>query len=252
MLRIYLTGRMAIEGPGGVLTSADFPGQQGRNLFAFLAAERNRPVARTEVAEALWPADLPPSWDSALSAIVSKLRSGLDRVGLDASATLISAAGCYDLRFPPGSWVDMEAAADAIHEAETALRAGDPASAYGPSAVAHHIARRPFLPGEEAPWIERRREKLRSILVRALECRAEVYLWNGEFPLAIEVARDVIDLEPFRESGHRFLMRAHAAAGNAAEALWVYERCREMISRELGVQPSPETRAIHSEVLSSL
>lgn len=44
----------------------------------------------------------------------------------------------------------------------------------------------------------------------------------------------------------------HAAAGNGAEALWVYERCRDLISRELGVLPSPETRTIHAEVLSSL
>jgi hypothetical protein len=97
---------------------------------------------------------------------------------------------------PPGNWVDHEAAADAIHEAEAALKAGDPAGAYGPSAVAHHIARRPFMPGEEGEWFERRREKLASILVRALECRAEVYLWNDEPSLALEVARDAVALRP--------------------------------------------------------
>jgi DNA-binding SARP family transcriptional activator len=150
---------------------------------------------------------------------------------------------------PEPLWVDVGEAADSIHEAETALRANSPAGAYGPSAVAHHIARRPFLPGQEGHWLEARRAKLHSILVRALECRAEVYLWNGEQALATEAARDVVRLRPFRESGYRLLMRAHAAGDNAAEALQVYEECRALIARELGAAPSPETKGLHREIL---
>lgn len=251
-IRIYLSGRISIEAGEQVLGPEEFPGHQGRAAFAYLAIERSRPVSRAELAEALWPGPLPPSWDGALSAVLSKLRSLLVRAGLDGRAALGSAGGCYDLRLPPSSWIDLEAASDAIHHAESALRAGDPASAYGPSAVAHHIARRSFLPGDESPWVERRREKLRSVLVRALECRGEVYLWNREHALAVEAARDAVELSPFRESAHRLLMRAHAGAGNAAEAMWAYERCRCLLSEELGVDPSPETRAVRAELLASL
>ena len=194
----------------------------------------------------------PAARDTALNSIVSKLRSLLTRAGLDGASTLVAGAGCYELQLPPGTWIDHEAASDAIHEAESALRAGDPARAYGSSAVAHHIARRPFLPGENGQWFDARREKLERILVRALECRAEIYLWNQERPLAVEAAREVVRLRPFREQGYRLLMRAHAASGNAAEALRVYERCRTLISEELGVAPSPETRAVHAEVLQAL
>jgi SARP family transcriptional regulator, regulator of embCAB operon len=252
MVRIYLSGRLSIEAGGVVLGPHDFPGQQGRTAFAFLAGERGSPVSRSALADALWPQRLPPSWQTALSSVVSKLRSLLPRAGVDGSAALRTDAGCYELRLPPGTWIDHEAAADAIHEAESALRAGDPARAYGPSAVAHHIARRPFLPGEDGGWIDVRRERLASILVRALECRAEVYLWNREHSLAVEAAHDAIGLQPFRETGYRLLMRAHAAAGNAAEALRVYERCRTLISEELGVHPSEQTRAVRADVLHSL
>lgn len=252
MPRIYLSGRMTLEHADVRVGPTDFPGQQGRSAFAFLVAERKAPVSRAALAEALWPQGPPPSWPAALSAVVSKLRSLLGRVGLDGAEALDGSGGCYELRLPPGTWVDHEAAADAIHEAESALQAGDPARAYGPSAVAHHIARRPFLPGEDAPWIDRRRDKLGSMLVRALECRSEVYLWNGEHALAVEAARDAVALRPFRESAYRLLMRGHAAAGNGAEALRVYERCRALISEELGVDPSPQTKAVHAEVLGSL
>ena len=165
--------------------------------------------------------------------------------------TLTSSAGCYELRLPGNTWVDVDVAAASIHEAEVALKRGDPAAAYGPSAVAHHIARRPLFAGDSGPKVEARREKLRGILVRALECRAEVYLWNREFTLAVEAAKDVVALEPFRETAHQLLMRGHAAAGNSAEALWVYERCRKLLSEELGVDPSRQTKAIHEEILRS-
>lgn len=251
MLRIHLSGRLTIDAGEIRIDAADFPGQQGRAAFALLVGERGSPVSRHALAAALWPANPPRAWDAALTSIASKLRAVLAQAGLDGAA-LASGGGCYELRLPSGAWIDHEVAADAIHEAESALRAGEPARAYGPSAVAHHIARRPFLPGEEGEWFEQRRERLRSIMVRALECRAEVYLWNAEYSLAVEVARDAVALQPFRETAWQLLMRAHAEAGNTAEALRAYERCRTLIADELGVPPSPATQALHAALLASL
>jgi DNA-binding SARP family transcriptional activator len=251
-VRVHLAGRVSIEVNGCLLDQSAFAGQQGRVAFAYLVCERSRPVSRTELTEALWRDDIPPSAETALNAIISKLRSLLGRAGLTGAEALMSGPGCYELRLPPAAWIDLEAASDAIHDAEFALRAGDAALAYGPSAVAHHIARRPFLPGEDAPWIDARRARLRGILLRALECRAEVYIWNHEFSLAIEAARELTLLEPLRESGHRLLIRALAAAGNSAEALWAYEQCRQHIAAQLGVDPSRQTKAVYEQVLQSL
>lgn len=252
MLRIHLSGLITMEGDHGLVRPRDFPGQQGRAAFAFLVGHRGSPVARSALAEALWPRRRPASWETAISAIVSKLRPLLARSGLDGTEALRSVDGCYELHLPRDAWVDHEAASDSIHEAEAALQAGDHVRAYGPSAVAHHIARRPFLPGQDGHWFDERRDVLAATLVRALECRVEVYLWNGEHALATEAARELVRLRPFRETGYRLLMRAHTAAGNAAEALRVYESCRTLISEELGVPPSPETRAMHAQVLQSL
>lgn len=252
MLRIHLSGLITVEGDGVLLRPRDFPGQQGRAAFAFMVGHRGSPVARSELGAALWPGERPGSWEAAISAIVSKLRSMLSDAGLDGGGAFRSVDGCYELHLPRGTWIDHEVASDSIHEAEAALKADDPGGAYGPSAVAHHIARRPFLPGQDGRWFEERRDVLAATLVRALECRAEVYLWNGEHSLAVEAARELVRLRPFREAGYRLLMRSHTAAGNAAEALKVYEHCRSLISEELGVPPSPETRAVHAAVLQSL
>jgi streptogramin lyase len=46
-------------------------------------------------------------------------------------------------------------------------------------------------------------------------------------------------------------MTAHVAAGNRAEALRVYERCRRLLADELGTYPSPETESIYRELLET-
>jgi len=80
---------------------------------------------------------------------------------------------------------------------------------------------------------------------------ADFYLWNEEPSLAVDSAKEAVAREPFRETGHRLLMKAYAAAGNRAEALLAYERCRKLISEELGADPAPETRAIYLKLLRS-
>lgn len=248
-IRVYLAGTICVERGAVLVGDSSFPGRQGRLAFAMLAGERHRAVAKEELADELWGEELPRAWEVALRALVSKLRGVLGEVGLDGATVLPHAFGCYQLRLSPDAWVDLEAAVDAIHRAETALRDGDLAAANGWALPASQIARRPFLPGEAGAWVTRRRAQLADVHVRALECRAAVLLAKGDPVLAARDAREVIDLEPYRETAHRLLMRSHAAAGNPAEALLAYERCRATIRDELGTDPSPETEALYLEIL---
>ena len=64
-------------------------------------------------------------------------------------------------------------------------------------------------------------------------------------------AEQAIELAPFREAGYRRLMEAHVAAGNRAEALRVYERCRRLLADELGAYPSPETESMYRALLAA-
>src|SRR5215217_5353809 len=68
-------------------------------------------------------------------------------------------------------------------------------------------------------------------------------------PAAVKWAEQTVALAPFRETGYRHLMEAHAAAGNRAEALRVYDQCRRLLADELGTYPSPETESIYRALL---
>jgi DNA-binding SARP family transcriptional activator len=50
-------------------------------------------------------------------------------------------------------------------------------------------------------------------------------------------------------AGYVRLMRLHIGRGNRAEALRAYEQCRAILAHDLGVTPSPQTKAVYREVL---
>ena len=249
-VKVSLTERVSIETPEGVVVDAHrFPGRQGRLVFAYLLAADGRAVPRDELADALWGQEPPARWEKALSVIVSKLRALLSEAGLDGAQALTSAFGCYQLKLPADSWIDVTAADEAATAAEHALLAGDTAAAIDDATTAASLARRTFLPGEDGRWVSERRAELQEILVRALECLADAALRAGDQAASIRSADELVALEPFRESGYRLLMQAQSAAGNDAEALRTYERCRSLLAEELGAYPSSETEAVYLELL---
>ncbi len=250
-LRVFLAGRVAVEANGHVIDEARFPGRQGRLLFAYLVAEQGRPVPRDELAEALWGETPPATWEKALTVVVSKVRAVLAESGLDATAALTGSRGCYRLELPEATWVDVVAAAAAARHAEEALRRAirPRRGRRRPRAVS--LAEQPFLPGDDGNWVAARRRDSGDVRVRALSVLADACLRSGDPAGAATWAEQVVALEPFRETGYRRLMEAHAAGGNRAEALRVYERCRRLLADELGAYPSPETEAVYRALLDT-
>jgi SARP family transcriptional regulator, regulator of embCAB operon len=250
-LRIYLTSRVLVEESGTILLDERrLMGRQGRLAFAYLVSEHLRAVSKDELAEELWLGAVPPSWERSLRALISKLRTLLASANLP-DVALNSSFGHYQLSLPADVWIDIEAAIEALDRAESALRGGKTQDAWGWAQTAYQISRRSFLMGEEGPWVTLKRSELREVLVRAHECLSEPSIWHEEPEYAVKHAKEAVAIEPFRETSYQLLMRAHAAVGNRAEALRVYERCRSLFSEEIGVSPSSQTEAVYLEILRS-
>jgi DNA-binding SARP family transcriptional activator len=113
------------------------------------------------------------------------------------------------------------------------------------------VARRSLLQGEDRPWLEEWRRRLEDVHLRGLECIGEARLGLGGSTLsqAEDCARQLIELAPYRETGHRILMEALERRGNVAEALLAYDRLRMLLRDELGVAPSPAVQSVHRRLL---
>jgi SARP family transcriptional regulator, regulator of embCAB operon len=241
--RIQLCGRLVVE-LGGRRVEHALPGAKGRLLFAYLVLNRDRRVIRDELLEAVYGDEALPSRHSSLSVLLSKLRSVIGQ-------ELLAGRTELELLLPRDAFVDVEAAREALHRAESHVSNRQWAEAWGPAGVAYHVARRPLLQSEDRPWLDDWRRRLEDIQLRGLECLAEARLGLGgpTLPQAEDCARQLIDVAPYRETGHRILMEALERRGNVAEALLAYDRLRVLLRDELGAAPSPAVQDVHRRLL---
>ncbi len=229
---MQLCGRLVVE-IDGRRVERELPGRQGRVLFAYLVTNRHRTIGRDEVLAAVWE----DGRDGGLAPLLSKLRRLVPLDGLRVDLEPLR--------------VDVEEATAAVHHAESALAQGRPHEAWGPSQVAMFVCGRPFLAGESAEWIDVERGRLAELRVRSLEAygRASLGIGGTELQAAVRTGRTLVELEPYRESGHRLLMEALEEEGNSAQALLVYEALRERLRDDLGISPSVETQGLHRRLL---
>jgi SARP family transcriptional regulator, regulator of embCAB operon len=241
--RVQLCGTFAVEVFGRRIDHL-LPGRQGRLLVAYLALSRPRPVSRSALVGALWGEGQPVNAGGALNALISKTRTVVGGDVLRGRNELI-------LALPEPAHVDVEVALSMLHTAESAVAVGDWRRAWFPVLSALFVAQRTFLPEAGAPWAETWRRRLADVRIRALECYAKTCLELGgtELPGAEWASRELVELAPFRESGHLLLMRALAASGNVAEALAAYERLRILLRDELGVDPSEAVQGAYLRLL---
>ena len=228
----------------------ELPGAQGRVALAALVLAK-RPLARDSLAEIIWAEALPQSWDKALSPIISKLRSLLDRVGIDGRGSLVASAGALEFRRLSPVTVDIEACMNALDTGEGAIRHAKLDIAWSNGVVASSIARRSFLPGVGADWAEEQRRTLEDAHVRALDVLAEVWALRDDGAQAVSIAEQLVRVDPLREQSHRRLIEAFGVSGDAAAAARAYRRCRSLLSERLDVAPSQATTEAYLQATAS-
>lgn len=208
-------------------------------LLAALALAVPQAVRRDELIDVLWPETLPSDAGAILSTLLSRLRRVL---GADAIE------GRAELRLVLPIRVDVELARELVIFGRAALEDGRWADADAVGAEAAEKLAGGFLPGVTGSWVDRRREEVRGLEADALEIMVEGRLRGGGD--AETAARRLIELAPYRESGHRARMEALARRGNVAEALLAYEDVRRLLRDDLGIDPSPGLREIHRLLVS--
>ena len=236
-----------IESDASVLEASALPGRQGRLAFVYLASAPRR-ADRQDLADVLWD-ELPDAWEGALNSILSKLRRVFDGLGYEGSKVLEGRSGSYELRLPPGSWVDLREGINALDRAEGALKRGDSDSAWSDATVASTVFRRRFLPGETGRWVERMRRDLLEYESRTFDALAQVWLAKHDPTAALHAAQRVVDLNPYRESAHARVMECHLAAGNRTEAIGVYNELRAMLGETMGISPGPIAEALYEKAI---
>ncbi|MBN1976183.1 MAG: AAA family ATPase [Anaerolineae bacterium] len=233
MLRLYTFGGLRIEREGQFLQLST---QKARDLLAYLVTFRDRPHPRPVLAGTLWP-DLPEGKARRrLSDTLWRVRRVLgDHVMADEERVRFNTEAPY--------WLDVQEFEAKRQEAESGEQGTESYVLSLVSCIQLYLG--PFLDGLYHDWVLLERERLQERYLEALKRLLEYNKQTGDYAEALAIAQRLAAVEPLHEAAHRELMRLYHLLGRDAEAVAQYQRCREILREEMGVDPAPETEALY-------
>ncbi|MFB8353427.1 BTAD domain-containing putative transcriptional regulator [Streptomyces niveus] len=237
--------RYRLLGPTRALRADGTPypvgGSRLRALLTVLALRPGRTVPAATLVDEVWDGDTPADAAGALQALVSRLRRALG------AGTVVSDTGGYRLRADQDD-VDLYRFERLAAEGIRALDGGGPERAaelldealglwHGPA-----LSDLPDRRSEAARWEARRLGARRARLTAALAL--------GHAEEALPELAALCDDHPIDEPLQALRIRALRAVGRTAEALSAYEEVRRDLATRLGMDPGPELRTLHKELLN--
>ncbi|MCS7197108.1 MAG: AAA family ATPase [Candidatus Bipolaricaulota bacterium] len=111
------------------------------------------------------------------------------------------------------------------------------------------LYRGPPFPDIYEDWALTESERFQSLYIDALEQLAELYQAQHDLQRAISIWTKVLHVVPWHERAYRELMTLYALSGDRPAALRQYQQYCEVLQRELGVSPLPETTALYERIL---
>jgi DNA-binding SARP family transcriptional activator len=213
---------------------------RAESLLAYLLLHRDAPQPRQRIAFLLWPESTESQARTNLRHVLHILRHALP----DPDRFLDVAPRTLQWRPDAPVWLDVAAFEEAVSRGERGA-AGD----LGDLRNAVDLYRGDLLEGCYDEWLLDERERLRRRYLAVLERLVALLEAGGDHAQAIRYAEQLLRHDPLHEETYRLLMRLHEARGDRARALRVYHVCTATLERELGVEPSPATRAVYQALL---
>jgi serine/threonine protein kinase/tetratricopeptide (TPR) repeat protein len=239
-LSIHLLGAFELTSAGTPLTTIDWPRLQ--SLLAYLVLHASAPQSRTHLAFLFWPDSTESQAHTNLRHLVYRLRHALP----DADAFLH--AEKQTLQWQPDAPWTLDVA-DFERAVARAAQAEQQAEVRLALEQAVELFRGDLLPGCYEEWILSERERLRHLLLDALERLTLLLEQERDYPEAIRMAQRLLRHDPLHEATYRHLMRLYALTGDRATALRTYHACATILERELATEPELATREAYESLL---
>lgn len=215
---------------GTVLHPALTP--EAQHLLALLAIKGRR-ISRSAIAGTLWP-------DASEKHAHASLRSALSRLGaLAHDAVAISGT---TLELSTAVTVDLHDARALAHRLLRPLPAGPSAADLEAGGIG--TLSLDCLPDWYDEWNLTEAEEWRQLRLHALDALAIGLARADRFGDAIAASLAAIRVDPLRESAWVTLVRVHLAEGNQSEAQRAFSQFRDLLRRELQVEPSARIREL--------
>ena len=249
-IQIVTFGTLQVVRDTVAVTEGDWHTRQARQLLKILLTERPRPVSTDLLIELLWPSSTPGAAATTLRSAINALRNVLEpeRPNRAPSKYVVTQAPGYAFHLTSDIWLDVE---EFEHRLGHAQATADPHTRLALLESALDLYQDDYLISDPyADWLQTERERLRERFFNALLLAADLFAESGRYADAITACRRMLARDEVRENAYQALMRYQAESGDSAGALLTYERCRTILSNELGADPSPLTQMLHQRILN--
>jgi len=250
-LRVVLLGGFEVW--AGERQVRGFESQRVRALLAYLAAQANRSISRELLATLLWPDHDEDSAKRNLRQAIYNLKGAFHAAGVP-DGWLATDVRSVALKTSRRIWIDSQFFEAALRDGLAAGSATNPEKLASAVEACHGD----FLEGfslRDCPafdnWQTSECERLRELYVQALRALTDHYFSLGETELGARYARLLLRADPLSEESHRKLMQLYAFSGRRGDALSQYEALRDLLEKELGVEPLQETMALYEAIISN-
>ncbi|MGX1806724.1 BTAD domain-containing putative transcriptional regulator [Nocardia sp. NPDC055321] len=234
--------QIAILGPFEVRTDdgalADVPGARLRGLLIALALEAGHAVPKAALIDWIWGDNPPADAANALQRLASRLRKVLPAGSVEGQPD------GYRLRVEPEA-VDAVRFERLVAQArgdQDPLRLREALGLWRGAAMQD-------IGLQESAAFDAAVTRLDGLRLAALEDRFDAEVAAGHGGDVVTELTDLVAVHPMRERLVGALMRALVATGRDTEAILIFERTRETLADELGVDPAPELSELHLALL---
>jgi SARP family transcriptional regulator, regulator of embCAB operon len=238
-LTARLLGPLEIEHAGRLVAVG---GRAQRALLARLLLDANRTVSVDRLVEDIWGERAPASAPKMVQIYVSTLRKVLPE------GMLVTRSPGYAIEISPDA-VDVMRFERLLDRGQAALAAGSSKTASELLSEALSLWRGPALDEFDEPFAALEARRLEELHLAAVENRIDADLELGIGTSLIGELEALVARHPLRERPRSQLMVALYRAGRQVDALAGYREFRQLLSDELGIEPSPAVRHLEQRIL---
>lgn len=242
-IEIRLLGGFRVARDGIPVPDAEWGRRKSRTLLKILALAPQHRLSRDQALEWLWPNLPPEAGTNNLHKILHLTRRVLEPTLKPGAAPAYLRFADDQLSLGPAR-VDLDSFEAAASHAERSTESADMDAAL-------KLYTGDLLP-EDAyeEWTLQARQALQRRVAGLWLQQAHRHVTRGDLAAAIDVFSRILSIDPVHEEANRGLMVSFARLGRRHEAIRQYQRLRELLHDELGVEPSGESVEAYERVLA--
>jgi DNA-binding SARP family transcriptional activator len=242
-LFVQTLGSFRVRRGSELIPSNGWRRDTARQLFQLFLTYRHAPLDRDQFCEFLWPeADLATAhrnFKISLNALYQVLEP--EREPGSDSAFIFRDGTSYTLRPNADLWLDAEEFLALTRQAEQ--------NDAEKLEKAVELYRGEYLPENlYEPWLAEERERLASSFLESADRLTELWIEQGKYAQAIELAQKILARDNCWERAYRLLMLAYDRLGDRGQVGRTYQRCTQTLRDELDVAPSRETQNLYKRL----